>query len=145
MSKITSIQRTFIFTALLGLVFLIITSCQDGIGTISTPEEVNIPSGYEYQLGLGYGFLDKKVQVWIDGDEILSLVGTEEIETFAQMQGTYMLASGSSPHNDVTVRIAINGDQLHEQTLDLSTGTYLHIYLENSGLNIYNTAQLILE
>ena len=125
--------------------FAFIISCQGREELKNTPTETDPSSHYEYQLGLGYGFLDKKVLVRIDGEEVLSLVGTEEIETFAQMQGTYMLVSASSPNQQITVRVAVNGDQTHEQILDLSAGTYLHIYLDDSGLNVYNTAELILE
>jgi hypothetical protein len=126
-------------------VLFLVSACRGNGEEIDKLTTISLSPGYEYQLGLGYGFLDKEVIVTIDGEEVLSLVGTEEIETFAQMQGTYILASGSSPNQQITVRVAVNGNQTHEQILDLSAGAYLHIYLDNSGLNVYNTAELILE
>jgi hypothetical protein len=100
---------------------------------------------FEYKVGLGYGFLGKEVRVEIDGREVISVVGTDEIEQYAQLQGTTMLASGSSSKRDITVQVIVDNGQPYEQSIDLSTGMYIHVYLEQTGLHIFNTPYLILE
>jgi hypothetical protein len=100
---------------------------------------------YEYEVGLGYGFLGKAVQVRIDGHEVISVVGCEEIEQFAQLQGTKMLASGASPTKKITVWVRIDDGEPYEQVIDLSDGRYVHIYLEPAKIQIYNTHFLVLE
>lgn len=100
---------------------------------------------FEYQVGLGYGFLGKKVRVEIDGHEVISIVGTNEIEQYAQLLGTKILVSGSSPKRDIIVQVIVDNEQPYEQSIDLSTGMYVHIYLEQTGLHVFNTKYLILE
>jgi hypothetical protein len=100
---------------------------------------------YEYQLGLGYGFLDKVVQVWVDDSVVLTILGTDEIEQYAQLLGTMMLVNGSSPERVIMVQVTVDGSQSYEQTIDLSTGAYIHIYEEQTGLHIYNTKFLVEE
>jgi len=39
----------------------------------------------------------KEVKVIIDGVIAISLIGTEDIEQYAQLESTKMLASGASP------------------------------------------------
>ena len=92
-----------------------------------------------------YGFLGKAVQVTIDDVEVISIVGTDEIEQYAQLLGTKMLASGSSPKKVITVRVTVDGGQPHEQAIDLSAGMFVHIYLEPTGLQVYNTRFLVHE
>lgn len=100
---------------------------------------------YEYSIGLGYGFLGKVVHVTINDREVLSMVGTDELEQYAQLQGTMMLESGSSSERDIIVRVTVNGNQAYEQAIDLSTGSFIHIYYEQTGLRIFNTHFHILE
>jgi hypothetical protein len=100
---------------------------------------------YDYQLGLAYGFLGRAVKVWVDEREVLSVVGTDEIEQYAQLLGTMMLVSSSSPVKEIAVRVTVDGNQSYEQTIDLSTGPYIHIYQEQTGLHIYNTKFLVEE
>jgi hypothetical protein len=100
---------------------------------------------HEYRIGLGYGFLGKEVQVTIDDYEVISMIGTEEIEQYAQLQGTRILAYGTSPKKDITVRVTIDGGQPHKQAIDLSNGMFVHVYLEETGLRVFNTRFLILE
>ena len=125
--------------------FAFIISCQGREQLTKKPLETNQSSHYEYQLGLGYGFLDKMVEVTINDQEVLSLIGTDEIEDYAQLLGTMMLRSGSSPEKDIIVKAIVDGGQPYEQVIDLSTGMFVHIYLEGTGLNIYNTSFLVLE
>jgi len=103
------------------------------------------PSGYEYELGLGYGFLDKQVQVSVDGIPVLFLVGNEEMETYAQMQGTNMLYSGKSKRKEVTVSVSVDGNFPIDQVIDLEEGHFIHIYQDPEGLWIYNTSELVFE
>jgi hypothetical protein len=81
----------------------------------------------------------------IDDREVISVVGTDEIEHYAQLQGTKMLATGSSPKKDIMVRVTVDGGQPYEQTVDLSAGMFIHVYQERTSLNVYNTQYLILE
>jgi len=83
------------------------------------------------------------VQVTIDGREVISIVGTDDIEQYAQLQGTKMLASGSSPKKDITVRVTVDGGESSEQAIDLSAGMYVHVYLEPTGVRVYNTRTLV--
>ena len=70
----------------------------------------NKPAGqYQYQVGLGYGFLGKHISVSVDGVEVLSIVGTEEIEDFAQLLGTKILGGGSTDNQRVTVQVVVDG------------------------------------
>jgi hypothetical protein len=94
---------------------------------------------------LGYGFLGQAVQVEVDGEEVLSVYGSEEIEQHAQLLGTKLLASGSTTKQDIMVRVTINGSSSYEQSIDLSAGGIIHIYQEPTGLTIYNTSYLVLE
>jgi hypothetical protein len=100
---------------------------------------------YDYEIGLGYGFLGQTVTVEVDGYEILSLIGSDEIEQHAQLLGTRLLASGSSTKQDIMVRVRINGSLAVEQSIDLRAGGMIHIYQESTGLNIYNTPFLVQE
>jgi hypothetical protein len=120
----------------LALLFLI-SSCQ------GVPRVFN--GNYEYELGLGYGFLGKQVQVSVDGVPVLFLVGNEEMETFAQMQGTNILYSGKSRREEVTVSVSVDGDPPLDQIINLGEGKYIHIYLDKEVLSIYNTSVLIYE
>lgn len=94
---------------------------------------------------MGYGFLGKAVQVTIDDHEVISIVGTDELEQYAQLKGTKMLASGSSPNKVITVRVTVDGDETYEQTIDLRAGTFVHVYQEQTDLRIFNTRFLVLE
>ena len=119
------------------LLMLLLSSCQ-------TLEGIS-PAGYEYELGLGYGFLGREVQVSVDGVPVLYIIGNEELEVFAQMQGTNMLYSGSSNREQVTVSVSVDGDPPLDQIINLGEGNYIHIYLDKEGLSIYNTPVLIYE
>jgi len=100
---------------------------------------------FEYKIGLGYGFAGKLVQVAIDGHEVLSIYGTDEIEQYAQLRGTKMLASGSWQMKDITIQVTVDGGQAQVQAIDLSDGMFIHIYQEQIGLRIYNTPFLVEE
>ena len=84
-------------------VLVLITSCMSETKQHKEPVAADPTPFYEYRVGLGYGFLGKVVQVTIDSCEVISVVGTDEIEQYAQLQGTKVLASGSSPKKDITV------------------------------------------
>ena len=131
-------------TLLLPALFLF-ASCLSENPYHAAPVGTDPVSQYEYHVGLGYGFLGKAVHVAIDDSEVLSIVGTDEIEQFAQRQGTMMLASGSSSEKEVKVRVTVNGNQTYEQAIDLSTGNFIHIYYERTGLRIFNTRFHVLE
>ena len=133
------------FVTVLLTVLVLTTSCKDEPQRLEDPAGVNPTSQYEYRVGLGYGFLGKAVQITIDGNEVLSLVGSDEIEQHAQLLGTKMLGYGTSPRADVTVRVIVDGGQPYEQVIDLSTGTFIHIYNEGTGLRVYNTSFLVQE
>ena len=135
---------TFRNSTLLLSALVLITSC-----TVETQSQEKIPTDpsptYEYQIGLGYGFLNTMVQVSIEDQEVLSMYGTQELEQYAQLLGTKMLASGTSPKKDITVRVIMDGGQPYRQSIDLSTGMYTDIYLEQTGLSIFHTQFLIEE
>ena len=131
-------------TLLFSVLFLI-TSCRSGIRQLEEPVATSPALDYEYRIGLGYGFAGKAVQVTIDGREVISAVGTDEIEQYAQLQGTKILTSGASPKKDITVRVTVDDGQPYEQAIDLSKGMYVHIYKEKEGLRVYNTRFLELE
>jgi len=134
-----------LYSTLLISLFVLITSCK---GKSQRHEELVItnPSPqYEYKIGLGYGFLGNSIQVIIDGREVISVVGTQEIEQYAQLHGTKVLASGSSPKKDITVRVTVDGGESYEQAIDLSAGMFVHIYQEPTGLRVFNTPFLLLE
>jgi hypothetical protein len=133
------------YETLLISVLVLITSCKGETQRHKDPMATDPSTPYEYKVGLGYGFLDKAVQVMVDGRKVISVVGTDEIEQYAQLQGTKVLASGSSPKKDITVRVTIDGGQPYEQVIDLSTGLFVHVYQEPTGLRIYNTRFLVLE
>jgi hypothetical protein len=103
------------------------------------------PSQFYYQLGLGYGFLGKKVRVVVNDVEVLSMVGTDEIEAYAQLLGTKMLTSGSSSAEEISLEVVVDDVELYQSVIDLSEGLYIHIYFEENGLKVYNTPYLILE
>ena len=124
---------------------ILIASCESETQEYEETAAADPNQLYEYRVGLGYGLLGKEVQVTIDGQEVMAVVGTAEIEEYAQLQGTRMLASGSSPKKDITVRVTIDGGQPHEQAIDLSAGMYVHVYLEGPGLRVYNTHFLVQE
>jgi hypothetical protein len=113
----------------------LITSCNSEVQQYEEPESVDPASQFEYKVGLGYGFLGQTVQVTIDDHEVISIVGTEEIEQHAQLLGTKILVSGTSPKKDILMRVIVDSGQPYEQTIDLSTGMYIHIYFEQTGLN----------
>jgi hypothetical protein len=133
------------YATLLISVLVLITSCRGETQWHEEPMATDPTTQYEYKVGLGYGFLGKEVQVIIDGHEVISVVGTDEIEQYAQLQGTKVLASGSSPKKDITVRVTIDGGQPYEQAIDLSAGMFVHVYQERTGLRVYNTRFLVLE
>ena len=135
----------FRYATLLVSVLALITSCKSETQRHEEPMATDPMTQYEYKVGLGYGFLGKEVQVIIDGREVISVVGTDEIEQYAQLQGTKVLASGSSPKKDITVRVTIDGGQPYEQAIDLSAGMFVHVYQERTGLRVYNTRVLVLE
>jgi hypothetical protein len=119
------------------IILTLVSSCQ-------TVEGISA-SKYEYELGIGYGFLGKQVQVSVDGVPVLFIVGSEEMETFAQMQGTNMLYKGRSNREEVTVSVSVNGDLVVDQIINLKDGPYIHIYLDDAVLSIYNTTELVFE
>lgn len=132
------------YTTLLFSVIVLSTSCtgktqwQERTATDPSPQ-------FEYKIGLGYGFLNTMVQVTVEDHEVLSVYGTDELEQYAQLLGTKVLASGTSPKKDVTVRVIVDGGQPYEQSIDLSTGMFVHIYQEQTGLSIFNTSFLVHE
>jgi len=127
------------------VVIVFITSC-----TVQAqlPEEATATKAvpqFDYRIGLGYGFVGKLVQVAINGHEVLSIYGTNEIEQYAQLRGTKMLASGSWQVKDITIQVTVDGGQAQVQAIDLSDGMFIHIYQEQIGLRIYNTPFLVEE
>jgi len=130
---------------LLFFALVLISSCLSEDPSLVEPLATDHISQYEYNVGLGYGFLGKAVHVTINDHEVLSIVGTDEIEQFAQLQGTMMLESGSSPEKDITIRVIIDDTLSYEQAIDLSTGGFIHIYNERNGLRIFNTRFNVLE
>ena len=133
------------YATLLILILVLSTSCMGETQSHEEPMVTGPSPQYEYKVGLGYGFLGKSVQVMIDDREVISVIGTDEIEGFSQLQGTKMLAVGSSPKKDIMVQVIVDGGQPYEQAIDLSVGTFIHIYQERTSLNVYNTQYLILE
>ena len=133
------------YATLLILMLVLTTSCMGETQSHEEPRVTDPSPQYEYKVGLGYGFLGKSVQVMIDDREVISVIGTDEIEGFSQLQGTKMLAVGSSPKKDIMVQVIVDGGQPYEQAIDLSVGTFIHIYQEQTGMHIYNTLNLILE
>ena len=133
------------YATLLISVLVLITSCKGETQRHEEPVVADPTPQYEYKVGLGYGFLGKVVQVTIDGREVISVVGTDEIEQYAQLQGTKVLVSGSSPKKDITVRVTVDGGESYEQAIDLSAGMFVHIYQEPTGLRVFNTRFLLLE
>jgi hypothetical protein len=133
------------YATLLISVLVLITSCKGETQQHEEPVIADPTPQYEYKVGLGYGFLGKVVQVTIDGREVISVVGTNEIEQYAQLQGTKVLASGSSPKKDITVRVTVDGGKPYEQAIDLSAGMFVHVYQERTGLRVFNTRFLLLE
>jgi hypothetical protein len=133
------------YTSLLIAALVLITSCKSKDQQLDDPIAINPTSQYEYKVGLGYGFLGKVVRVVIDGEEVISVVGTDEIEQYAQLLGTKVLMSGSSPKKDITVRVIVDDGQPYEQAIDLSAGMFIHIYYEPMGLRVFNTPFLVLE
>jgi hypothetical protein len=109
------------------------------------PDKGETSSRFDYQVGLGYGFLGKEVRIIVDNVEVLNMIGTDDIETHAQLLGTKMLASGSSPKEEITIKIIVNEVEIHQGVIDLSEGLYVHINFEESGLKVYNTPYLIHE
>jgi hypothetical protein len=132
--------RLLIFTLL-----LLAVSCSPTKEPLQVPATSEPAGKYQYQIGLGYGFLDRRVQVFVDSREILSITGTEEIEEFAQLLGTKMLAGGSTDNHQVTVRVIVDGGLSVEEVIDLSTGRFIHVYNQETGLQVFNTNELILE
>ena len=128
-------RTRLIITGLIGSFLL--SSCGTAPGVLS--------GNYDYELGLGYGFLGKQVQVSVDGTPVLFLVANEEMEAFAQMQGTNMLYFGKSKQEQITVSVSVDGDPPMDQVINLGEGKYIHIYLDETGLSIYNTPILIYE
>ena len=41
--------------------------------------------------------------------------------------------------------MTVNGGEPYEQTIDLSAGMFVHVYLEQTGLRVYNTPFLVQE
>jgi len=128
------------------LIYLLVlfTSCKGETQWHEEPVVADPTPQHEYKVGLGYGFLGKLVQVTVNGHEVISIVGTDEIEQYAQLQGTKVLASGSSPKKEIIVRVTVD-DNPYEQAIDLSAGMFVHIYQEQTRLRVFNTRFLLLE
>ena len=141
----SSVNTKMRYTILQILFFLLLVSCKSNSLQQEEPTLVNPGTQYEYKVGLGYGFLGKAVQVKIDGVEVISIIGTNEIEQYAQLKGTKILASGLASKKEITVQVIVDGGDPYVQVLDLSTGIYLHVYQEPTGLHVYNTKFLVLE
>ena len=100
----------------------------------------------EVAIGLGYGFLDKQIDVYINGDLVISLIGTQEIEDHAQRLGTKIVKVVNIEGNIANVQVIIEGVKSDMQTLNLETGRIIEIYNHPiDGLSISNTEFLILE
>lgn len=129
----------------MAIILFMTTACSAESEALQAPAATNAAERYQYQVGLGYGFLGKQVQVFVDDQEILSLTGTDEIEEHAQLLGTKMLAGGWTDVQEVTVRVVVDGGPPFEQIIDLNAGRYIHVYDQDSGLQVFNTEVLILE
>jgi len=129
----------------ISLFFLLLGSCKSGALDITETMTIDPASTYGYEIGLGYGFLGKEVHVRVNGEEVLSVVGTEDIEEFAQLLGTKMLVSGTSPKEEVQITVTVDDRKPFQQAIDLSTGGFIHIYYDETGLRIFNTRVLELE
>ena len=135
----------FRYSALLMFLLFLISSCGGGAQLPIDSTSTEPVGEYPYQVGLGYGFLGKQVQVSVDGQEVLSMVGTEEIEEHAQLLGTKILGGGSSSTQLVTVQVVVDSGLPYEQVIDLDSGNIIHIYLQETGLEVFNTKNLVLE
>ena len=133
-------RRSFLF-----VILFMTAACSAELGTIQAPAATDAPGKYQYQVGLGYGFLGRQIQVFVDGQEILSITGSDEIEEHAQLLGTKILAGGLTDAQEVTVRVVVNGGPPFEQIIDLGAGRYIHVYNQETGLQVFNTEVLILE
>ena len=138
-------QMKLINATLLISALVLITSCNGENQRLEEPAATITTLQYVYKVGLGYGFLGKVVQVAIDGEDVITVVGTSEIEQHAQLLGTKMLVSGSLPKKDIKLQVTVDDGQPYEQPIDLSTGMFIHIYYEQEGLRIFNTRFLVQE
>jgi len=129
----------------LAIILFMAAACSANPETHQAPGATEAAGKYQYQVGLGYGFLGRQVEVFVDGREVLSITGTGEIEEYAQLLGTKMLAVSSTEAQEVTVRVVVDNGVPFEQMIDLSAGRYIHIYNQESGLQVFNTEVLILE
>jgi hypothetical protein len=131
--------------AILIALLFVLAACSSAPQLLTDPVSPEPTGQYPYKVGLGYGFLGKQVQVNVDGREVLSVVGTEEIEQFAQLLGTKMLGGGSTDTQLVTVQVVVDGEAPFEAAIDLADGGFIHVYFQESGLQVFNTSVLILE
>ena len=145
MATLLGAQMKLSNATLLISALLLLTSCKSENQWLEEPVATNTTLRYVYKVGLGYGFLGKVVQVAINGEDVITVVGTSEIEQHAQLLGTKMLVSGALPKKDITVQVAVDDGQTYEQSIDLSAGMFIHIYYELTGLRIFNTRFLVQE
>jgi len=128
------------------VIIILITMATLG-GCRTQPQEAlfqGVPG--EVAVGLGYGFLEKHIDVYINGDLIFSMVGTQEIEDHAQLLGTKIVKVVNVEGNIANVQIIIEGIKSATFTLNLENGRIIEIYNHPiNGLSISNTKTLILE
>jgi hypothetical protein len=100
----------------------------------------------EVAVGLGYGFLDKEVEIFINGSVVLSMVGTQEIEDHAQLLGPKIVASVKINGNLADVQVSVDGIMSENYLLKLEEGRIIEINNHPIyGLEVRNIKVLIQE
>jgi len=123
------------------IIISVLAGCKPPTQEVTIQEQPN-----KVALGLGYGFLDKELEIYINGSSVLSTVGTQKLEDQAQLLGPKIVASVQVDGNYADVQVRVDEMMSEIYHLNLEQGRIIVINNHpRDGLEVSNTKVLIQE
>ena len=140
------VSHYLMFYKMKKLIFLFVAISVLGGCKVQSQEGLVQESPSEVAIGLGYGFIDKAVEIYINDSLILSMVGTQEIEDHAQLLGPKIVRTVIVEGNIIDVQVGVDGILSEIYTFSLENGLIIEINNHPvHGLSVRNTKNIIQE
>ena len=77
---------------------------------------------YEWSIGIGYGFIEKGIEIKVDGKSVIKIRGNKELERHAQLKGPKIVKSFFTDGTATDLEVIIDGKTEYKGNLDKKIG-----------------------